>query len=230
MTALLTIENLAKTYGSRTILDGIDLRVAPGESVAIVGPSGSGKSTLLNIIGLLDSPTSGTVRLQGSVLPKINSRAATALRRDRINYLFQSFALISSSSALDNILIGLHSVKLRKTAKEQQIMELLSRLGLHDIAGDNVMTLSGGERQRVALARCLLKPGELILADEPTGALDDALADIAVTEMLALQKDYGKTLLIVTHDRRVAARCDRTFDLSTARQHAERATESLRLP
>ncbi|MFV4914459.1 ATP-binding cassette domain-containing protein [Microbacterium lacticum] len=89
MTALLTIENLTKAYGSRTILDSIDLRVDPGESVAIVGQSGSGKSSLLNIVGLLDSPTTGTVRLQGSALPKINSRAATALRRDRINYLFQ---------------------------------------------------------------------------------------------------------------------------------------------
>ncbi|GAA3023569.1 ABC transporter ATP-binding protein [Microbacterium dextranolyticum] len=228
MTALLTIENLTKAYGSRTILDSIDLRVDPGESVAIVGQSGSGKSSLLNIVGLLDSPTTGTVRLQGSALPKINSRAATALRRDRINYLFQSFALISSSSALDNILIGLHSVKLRRTVKEKRILELLSRLGLSKVAHNNVMTLSGGERQRVALARCLLKPGELILADEPTGALDDALADIAITEMLALQKDYGKTLLIVTHDHRVADRCDRTFDLGTPRKSEERIAESQR--
>jgi putative ABC transport system ATP-binding protein len=213
--ALLTIDNLTKAYGSRTILDHVRLEVVQGESVAIVGPSGSGKSTLLNIIGLLDAPTSGTILLRGRQLPRINSRAASALRRDRINYLFQSFALINSATAMENILIGMHSVKQRRTAKEKQIMDLLTRLGLHDVAHDKVMTLSGGERQRVALVRCLLKPGELILADEPTGALDDALAEVAITEVLTLQKEYEKSLLVVTHDHRVAARCDRTFDLAS---------------
>ncbi|WEG08866.1 ABC transporter ATP-binding protein [Microbacterium horticulturae] len=213
MTALLTVENLTKTYGSRTILDHVNLEVSQGESVAIVGPSGSGKSTLLNIIGLLESPTSGTILVGGKRLPRINSHAASAMRRDRINYLFQSFALISSATALENVLIGMHSVKQRRTTKKKQSIDLLARLGLRDVIDDKIMTLSGGERQRVALARCLLKPGELILADEPTGALDDALADIAVTEMLALQKEYGKSLLVVTHDRRVAARCDRVFNL-----------------
>ncbi|WP_085368466.1 ABC transporter ATP-binding protein [Leifsonia sp. NCR5] len=215
MKPLLTIENLTKTYGSRTVLDNITLDVANGDSIAIMGRSGSGKSTLLNIIGLLEQQTSGTMTFRGTTLPRINRSAATALRRDHINYLFQSFALINSSSAIENILIGLHSVKLRRAVKEKQIMELLGHLGLHGVARDKVMTLSGGERQRVALARCLLKPGELILADEPTGALDDALAEIAVTEMLSLQRDYGKTLIVVTHDRRVADRCDRILELDS---------------
>lgn len=215
MKPLLTIENLTKTYGSRTILDNLTLDVADGDSIAIMGRSGSGKSTLLNIIGLLEQQTSGTLTFRGTPLPRINRSAATALRRDHINYLFQSFALINSSSTIENILIGLHSVKLRRAVKEKQIMELLGQLGLRDVARDKVMTLSGGERQRVALARCLLKPGELILADEPTGALDDALAERAVTEMLSLQRDYGKTLIIVTHDRRVADRCDRIFELDS---------------
>lgn len=213
MSALLTIENLGKTFGSRTILADISFELRAGESVAITGPSGSGKSTLLNIIGLLDRQTAGTVRFRGAPLPAINSSAATALRRDHINYLFQSFALIGSSTALENVLIGLHAVRLRRAAKEKQILELLDRLGLRHVARDKVATLSGGEQQRVALARCLLKPGELILADEPTGALDDALAEIAVDEMLALQKDYGKSLLVVTHDLRVARRCDRILEL-----------------
>jgi putative ABC transport system ATP-binding protein len=225
--ALLTIENLTRTYGSRTVLDHIDLQVGEGESVAIVGPSGSGKSTLLNIVGLLESPTSGTIRIRERRLPRINSSAATALRRDHINYLFQSFALINSATAMQNILIGLHSVKQRRATKEKQIMELLTRLDLRHVPHDKVMTLSGGERQRVALARCLLKPGELILADEPTGALDDALAEIAITEMLTLQKDYEKTLLVVTHDRRVARRCDRIFDLATMTQNRRGAPESM---
>lgn len=215
MKPLLTIENLTKTYGSRTVLDNITLDVANGDSIAIMGRSGSGKSTLLNIIGLLEQQSSGTMTFRGTPLPRINRSAATAVRRDHINYLFQSLALINSSSAIENILIGLHSVKLRRAVKEKQIMELLGHLGLHDVARDKVMTLSGGERQRVALARCLLKPGELILADEPTGALDDALAEIAVTEMLSLQRDYGKTLIVVTHDRRVADRCDRILELDS---------------
>jgi putative ABC transport system ATP-binding protein len=213
--ALLTIENLTKKYGSRTILDDISLQVSKGESIAIIGPSGTGKSTLLNIVGLLETQTSGTVRFHGANIPRINSSAATAMRRDHINYLFQSFALINSSTTIENILIGLHSIKLRRSAKEKRIMELLERLGLHHVAHDKIMTLSGGERQRVALARCLLKPGELILADEPTGALDNDLADIAINEMLTLQKDYEKTLLVVTHDLRVANRCDRTFELAS---------------
>ncbi|WP_052226737.1 ABC transporter ATP-binding protein [Microbacterium mangrovi] len=225
MNALLTIENLTKKYGSRTVLDRLDLQVAHGESVAIVGPSGSGKSTLLNIVGLLDSPTSGTIRLRGERLPRMNSAAATALRRKHVNYLFQSFALINSATAMENILIGLHSVKLRRASKEKEIMELLTRLGLQHVAQDKVMTLSGGERQRVALARCLLKPGELILADEPTGALDDALAEVAITEMLTLQEEYEKTLLVVTHDRRVADRCDRVFDLASAELARKGGTE-----
>ena len=216
MDALLTIDNLTKTYGTHTVLDNINLQVAPGEAVAIVGPSGSGKSTLLNIVGLLDSPTTGTVRVRNAQLPRINSRAASALRRDHINYLFQSYALITSATAIENIRIGLHSVNQRRATKDKQILDLLTRLGLHNVADDKVMTLSGGERQRVALARCLLKPGELILADEPTGALDDALAEIAITEMLTLQREYEKSILVVTHDHRVAERCDRIFDLATA--------------
>ena len=155
MTALLTVENLTKAYGSRTILDQVNLEVSQGESVAIVGPSGSGKSTLLNIVGLLESPTSGAILVGGKRLPRINSHAASALRRDRINYLFQSFALINSATALQNVLIGMHSVKRSKPAKKKQIIELLARLGLDDVVYDKVMTLSGGERQRAALARCL---------------------------------------------------------------------------
>jgi putative ABC transport system ATP-binding protein len=199
MSALLTIENLGKTFGSRTVLADMSFELRAGESVAITGPSGSGKSTLLNIIGLLDRQTAGTVRFGGAPL--------------------QSFALIGSSTALENVLIGLHAVRLRRASKEKQILELLDRLGLRHVARDKVATLSGGEQQRVALARCLLKPGELILADEPTGALDDALAEIAVDEMLALQKDYGKSLLVVTHDLRVARRCDRILELG-ARERA----------
>ncbi|RLP75710.1 ABC transporter ATP-binding protein [Mycetocola tolaasinivorans] len=215
MNTLLTLDAVTKTFGSRTILDRVSLDVVDGESLAIVGPSGSGKSTLLNVIGLLDGPTSGEIRFSGTPLPRINSAAATLLRRDHINYLFQSFALISSATALENILIGMHAMRERRAAKIDRAMGLLERLGLLAVAQDRVVTLSGGERQRVALARCLLKPGELILADEPTGALDSAMAEIAITEMLTLHRDFGKTLLVVTHDARVARRCDRVYEIGT---------------
>ncbi|MDQ1124189.1 ABC transporter ATP-binding protein [Microbacterium trichothecenolyticum] len=216
MNALLEISGLTKQYGSRVVLDAVDLRVHEGESLAIVGRSGTGKSTLLNIIGLLDRQTGGEVRFRGAPLARINSRAATLMRRDHINYLFQSFALISSATALENVLLGLHSVRLSRRAKTERAMNLLRRLGLAHVAHDKVATLSGGERQRVALVRCFLKPGELVLADEPTGALDDALAETAVTEMLQLQRDFGKTLIVVTHDHRVAERCDRILALDSA--------------
>lgn len=215
MSPLLSVRNLVKTYGSRTVIDDVSVDISAGESVAIMGPSGSGKSTLLNILGLLDHPTSGTVLLDGTVLPGVNSAAATRMRRDHINYLFQSFALIPSATAIENVRLGLHHVKGSRATKDQQITELFSRLRVQNVAGDKVMTLSGGEQQRVALARCLLKPGQLILADEPTGSLDQVLADVALTEMLALQRDFGKTLLVVTHDPRVAKRCDRLIDFST---------------
>lgn len=215
MSPLLSVRNLVKTYGSRTVIDDVSVDISAGESVAIMGPSGSGKSTLLNILGLLDHPTSGTVLLDGTVLPGVNSAAATRMRRDHINYLFQSFALIPSATAIENVRLALHHVKGSRATKDQQIIELFSRLRVQNVAADRVMTLSGGEQQRVALARCLLKPGELILADEPTGSLDQVLADVALTEMLALQRDFGKTLLVVTHDPRVAKRCDRLIDFST---------------
>lgn len=129
-----------------------------------------GKSTLLNILGLLDHPTSGTVLLDGTVLPGVQQRRRGRMRRNRINYLFQSFALIPSATAIEAIRLGLHHVKSSRATKDQQIIELFSRLRIQNVAGNKVMTLSGGEQQRVALARCLLKPGDLILADEPTGS------------------------------------------------------------
>lgn len=213
MNTKLAADHLCKTYGSRTILRDLSFSVEEGTSMAITGPSGSGKSTLLNIIGLLDTPTGGAITLDGQPLPGIDGRRATMLRRGKINYLFQSYALINDMSALDNVTLGMRFTCDSKQVRQRKAKAMLSRLGLGHVAGDKIMTLSGGEQQRVALARCILKPGDLILADEPTGALDRDLAQHVFDEMLRLQHEYGKTLIIVTHDLGIAAQCDNTIEL-----------------
>lgn len=162
MNTKLAADHLCKTYGSRTILRDLSFSVEEGTSMAITGPSGSGKSTLLNIIGLLDTPTGGAITLDGQPLPGIDGRRATMLRRGKINYLFQSYALINDMSALDNVTLGMRFTRDSKQVRQRKAKAMLSRLGLGHVAGDKIMTLSGGEQQRVALARCILKPGDLI--------------------------------------------------------------------
>lgn len=204
----LEVAGLAKSFGRREIFRDLSFQVPRGASLAITGPSGCGKSTLLNIIGMLESPDAGHILVDGKRLPGINSAAATLLRRRHINYLFQSYALVSDKSALDNVLLGLRYAPGSKSQKVRDATELLTRLGLGEVVGEKVNTLSGGEQQRVALARCILKPGDLILADEPTGALDAHLAERVFEELLVLQREAGKTLVLVTHDAKLAARCE----------------------
>lgn len=213
MTSILQVNNLTKTFGKRTIIDQLSFSVETGTSLAITGASGCGKSTLLNMIGMLESPSSGQIFLEGKLLPKINSSAATKLRRHTINYLFQSYALISEQSTLDNALLALHYADLSKKEKLARIDHILERLGLDKVKHDKVVTLSGGEQQRLALARCILKPGNLILADEPTGALDQNLAVQVTKEILKLQQEHHKTIIIVTHDPNIAKQCDRILSL-----------------
>ena len=214
MSALLKLNQVTKTYGSRTILDRIDLTLDYGESLAITGPSGCGKSTLLNIVGLLESPSSGKIQIEKHPYPSVNSAKASAIRRELISYLFQSYALIQSKSALENVMLGMKYVDGSTKQKKAKALQMLSRLGLGHVANDKVVTLSGGEQQRVALARCVLKPGKLILADEPTGALDPHLANVVLKEILQLQHEFGKSLIVVTHNLKVAAACDRQLQLA----------------
>lgn len=219
---IVDIQDVSKTFANRTVLEHVTASVACGESLAITGPSGSGKSTLLNMIGLLDEPTTGRICFEGYAYPGMNSAAATRMRRNRINYLFQSYALITDITALDNVLLGLKYAPGSTEDKHDNAVNLLQRLGLGQVINDRVTTLSGGEQQRVALARCMLKPGDLILADEPTGALDPHLAHGMFSQMLQLQRDFGKTLVVVTHDETIAQRCDRRLCL--AREASGRTT------
>ena len=213
MKTFLQVDALNKSFGSNTVLHNISFEIESGESVALVGPSGCGKSTLLNIIGLLETLDSGTVNLEGRTYPSINSKKATLMRRTEINYLFQSFALINDWKVSKNLLLALQYTKLSKQEQERLIRTALENYGIGEKFDAVVNELSGGEKQRVAIARAMIKPGNLILADEPTGSLDKAMATIVIDSLLDSVHANHKTLLMVTHDMSIAQRCDRIIEL-----------------
>ena len=213
MKRFLQVDALNKSFGSNTVLHNISFGIESGESVALVGPSGCGKSTLLNIIGLLEALDSGTINLEGRTYPSINSKKATFMRRTEINYLFQSFALINDWKVSKNLLLALQYTKLSKQEQERLIRTALENYGIGEKFDAVVNELSGGEKQRVAIARAMIKPGNLILADEPTGSLDKAMATIVIDSLLDSVHANHKTLLMVTHDMGIAQRCDRIIEL-----------------
>ena len=213
MKTFLQVDALNKSFGSNTVLHNISFEIQSGESVALVGPSGCGKSTLLNIIGLLETLDSGAISLEGRAYPSINSKKATLMRRTEINYLFQSFALINDWKVSKNLLLALQYTKLSKQEQERLIRTALENYGIDEKFDAVVNELSGGEKQRVAIARAMIKPGNLILADEPTGSLDKAMATIVIDSLLDSVHANHKTLLMVTHDMGIAQRCDRIIEL-----------------
>ena len=213
MKIFLQVDALNKSFGSNTVLHNISFEIESGESVALVGPSGCGKSTLLNIIGLLETLDSGAISLEGRAYPSINSKKATLMRRTEINYLFQSFALINDWKVSKNLLLALQYTKLSKQEQERLIRTALENYGIAEKFDAVVNELSGGEKQRVAIARAMIKPGNLILADEPTGSLDKAMATIVIDSLLDSVHANHKTLLMVTHDMGIAQRCDRIIEL-----------------
>jgi len=213
MKTFLQVDALNKSFGSNTVLHNISFEIQSGESVALVGPSGCGKSTLLNIIGLLETLDSGKINLEGRAYPSINSKKATLMRRTEINYLFQSFALINDWKVSKNLLLALQYTKLSKQEQERLIRTSLENYEIGEKFDAVVNELSGGEKQRVAIARAMIKPGNLILADEPTGSLDKAMATIVIDSLLDSVHANHKTLLMVTHDMGIAQRCDRIIEL-----------------
>ena len=213
MKTFLQVDTLNKSFGSNTVLHNISFEVESGESVALVGPSGCGKSTLLNIIGLLETLDSGAISLEGRAYPSINSKKATLMRRTEINYLFQSFALINDWKVSKNLVLALQYTKLSKQEQERLIRTALENYGIGEKFDAVVNELSGGEKQRVAIARAMIKPGNLILADEPTGSLDKAMATIVIDNLLDSVHANHKTLLMVTHDMGIAQRCERIIEL-----------------
>lgn len=208
------LNNISKSYGNRKIIDKLSFFIEDKEIVAIVGKSGSGKSTILNMIGLLETYDGGEILLKEKRLPDLNSKEATLLRRNEINYLFQTNALISEKTVRKNLMLAMEYVDIKDEEKFEKISEVLDRLDILDIIDQKANTVSGGEAQRVALARCILKPGDLILADEPTGSLDPKMSDKVFSLLLGLRNDYNKTILVVTHDMDIAKKCDRMIDIN----------------
>ncbi len=190
---------------TNTVLAGVTLDIAAGEFAAIMGPSGSGKSTLLHILGLLDRPSSGSYRLRGLETGQLSDDALSHLRNQAIGFVFQSFYLIPYATALDNVLLpGLYSDAPR-AALTRRANELLDKVGLSPQARHKPSQLSGGQQQRVALARSLINDPDLILADEPTGQLDSGTSREIMELLAAINRDAGKTVIVVTHDPDTAA-------------------------
>lgn len=192
---IVEISSMCKSFGKKKVFSDFSLSIPEHGITTVFGPSGSGKSTLLNIIGLL----SGTVRLFGRRIPGTGSRKAMLLRRNEISFLFQNFGLMESRTIRQNLLIGLQYSHLSTKEKNTRMLQALEQTGLDKPLNTHVYNLSGGEQQRVALARVLLKPSRLVLADEPTGSLDSRNRDFVMNRISAL-KDCGKTVIVVSHD------------------------------
>ncbi len=201
--------------GTLDILRDIDFALAPRETVAIVGASGSGKSTLLSIIAGLDRPTRGTVRLAGMDLFLLDEDARAVLRAQKLGFVFQSFQLLANLNALENVMLPLELAG-RKDAR-RAATEMLVRVGLGERLNHYPKVLSGGEQQRVALARAFVVQPAVLLADEPTGSLDFATGEKIMELMFALNREQGTTLVLVTHDQAIAARCERKITIEAGR-------------
>jgi len=228
--ALIELSEVRKTYNAglpneAEILHGLSLRVDRGEFVALIGPSGSGKSTLLNIIGLLERMTSGSYRLQGEEMNGLNDAELTLRRRTRLGFVFQFHHLLPAFTALENVTMPALMSEGRVSDKQlAHARELLAAVGLANAMDKRPSELSGGMQQRVAIARALVQQPPLVLADEPTGNLDTASSDEVFAQMRRMHAERGISFVVVTHDPRLAARCDRLVELIDGRIARDEAT------
>ncbi|WP_377296852.1 MacB family efflux pump subunit [Rhizobium sp. SGZ-381] len=226
---LIQIEKLRREYpageGKITVLKDVDLTIERGEMVAIIGASGSGKSTLMNLLGLLDSPTSGTYRVSGQDTSALGSDALSSLRREHFGFIFQRYHLLAELSALGNVEIPAIYAGRTRSDRRERSAAILGRLGMGDRTQHRPGQLSGGQQQRVSIARALMNDAEVILADEPTGALDSKSGEDVLRILEELNRD-GKTIIIVTHDPNVAARAKRIIEISDGQITADRRTQA----
>jgi putative ABC transport system ATP-binding protein len=199
------------------VLDGVDLAVERGETVALRGRSGSGKSTLLNLVGGIDAPDAGTISVAGVDLSSLSEHERTLFRRERIGFVYQSFNLVPTLSVADNVRLVLELNKVPAAEASRRIASLLDAVGLADRMDSYPDVLSGGEQQRVAIARALAHEPAVLLADEPTGNLDDVTAEGVLELLDKLVRTSGHTMLIATHSQHVASYCDRVLELHNGR-------------
>lgn len=216
-TSALVATSIVKSYGKGdnafTALHGVSLDVAKGESVAIVGKSGSGKSTLMHLLALLDKPTSGTLTIDGNDSRKLSTRALNKLRNKQFGFVFQQFFLNANASVLENVILPLKIAGVGARERNRRGREVLKQVELEDKAKSKAKDLSGGQKQRVVIARALINDPQIIFADEPTGNLDSATGEHIEKLLFSLNKEHGITLIVVTHDDDLAARCDRAINI-----------------
>jgi putative ABC transport system ATP-binding protein len=216
---IISVSHISKSVtdstGTLGILNDIDFSLLPKETAAIVGASGSGKSTLLSILAGLDTPTSGTVLLDGQDIFALNEDDRAALRAQKVGFVFQSFQLLGNLTALENVMLPMELLGLPQA--RQKATEMLERVGLSQRLKHYPKVMSGGEQQRVALARAFVMQPAVLLADEPTGSLDFATGEKVMELMFALNREQGTTLVLVTHDAAIAARCERKLTIEAGR-------------
>ena len=216
---MINVRQLSKTYETPgeaiQVLDHLDLTLATGETAAIVGPSGSGKSTLLNLLGALDRPSSGSITIGDQDISSFSEEQAAAFRNHSLGFIFQQQHLLPQLNVLENVLVPRLAGDWQESAAdtEKRALQLLENVGLSDRLHHLPWQLSGGEKLRTAVARALINQPKLILADEPTGSLDPASADTVADLLLALNRDHGVTLIVVTHNLAIAQRMGKTFEL-----------------
>jgi lipoprotein-releasing system ATP-binding protein len=226
---MISVRQLSKTYETPgeaiQVLDRLDLTLAAGETAAIVGPSGSGKSTLLNLLGALDRPTSGTITIGDQDISTFSEEQAAAFRNHSLGFIFQQQHLLPQLNVLENVLVPRLAGDWQESAAdtEKRARQLLESVGLSDRLHHLPWQLSGGEKLRTAVARALINRPKLILADEPTGSLDPASTDTVADILLALNRDHGVTLIVVTHNLAIAKRMGKTFELRNGKLHRQEA-------
>ena len=214
---MIEVKNIHKSFGDLEVLKGVNLTVQKGEIVAIVGKSGAGKTTLLQIIGTLDQPTQGEVLINGERLMTKGEKELAAFRNKHIGFIFQFHQLLPEFTALENVCIPAMIAREKESDYKARAVQLLTELGLKDRMNHKPNELSGGEKQRVSAARALMMKPDIILADEPTGSLDTQNKKELSDLLLKLRKQYGQTILLVTHDKELASIADRVIEIVDGR-------------